>query len=146
MQNKYKIAIIGLGYVGLPLAVEFSHHYNVIGYDINSKRINELKSGFDRTFEVKKKDLNNLKSLFFTSKSKDLVDTNIFIVAVPTPIFKNKEPDLSLLTKATKTVGRFLNPGNIVIYESTVYPGTTEEYCVPILEDISGLRYLYSKY
>ena len=144
MQNKYKIAIIGLGYVGLPLAVEFSHHYNVIGYDINSKRINELKSGFDRTFEVKKKDLNNLKSLFFTSKSKDLIDTNIFIVAVPTPIFKNKEPDLSLLTKATKTVGRFLNPGNIVIYESTVYPGTTEEYCVPILEDISGLRYLYS--
>ena len=143
-KNKYKIAIVGLGYVGLPLAVEFSKHYNVTGYDINTKRINELKSGFDGTSEVKEKNLKNSKNLYFTSNSNDLIHTNIFIITVPTPVFKNKQPDLSLLVKATKTVGRFLKPGNIVIYESTVYPGTTEEYCVPILEEISGLRYLYS--
>jgi len=144
INTKYKISIIGLGYVGLPLAVEFSNQYKVIGYDINSKRISELKLGFDRTFEVKTKKLKKLKNLFFTSNTKDLIDTNIFIVTVPTPVFKNKEPDLSLLAKATKTVGKFLKSGNIVIYESTVYPGTTEEYCVPILENISGLRYLCS--
>ena len=143
-KNKYKISIIGLGYVGLPLAVEFSGYYNVIGYDINSKRINELRSGLDRNLEIKTKNLKKSNSLFFTSNNNDLIDTNVFIITVPTPIFKNKEPDLSLLTKATKTVGKFLKPGNIVIYESTVYPGTTEEYCVPILENISGLRYLYS--
>jgi UDP-N-acetyl-D-galactosamine dehydrogenase len=134
-----KIAIIGLGYVGLPLAVEFSKHFEVVGFDINQNRIQELNSGHDRTLEVEKTQLLGSTNLKFSHTSADLSDCNIFIITVPTPIDHYKKPDLRPLMSASKLVGGVLKSGDIVIYESTVYPGCTEEDCVPILEKTSGL-------
>jgi UDP-N-acetyl-D-glucosamine/UDP-N-acetyl-D-galactosamine dehydrogenase len=135
----YTISVIGLGYVGIPLAVEFSKKYKVIGFDINSRRISELKSGYDRTGEIQKDDLLS-KNLVFTEKESDLKSANFHIVAVPTPINDAKQPDMSLVFKASASVGRNLKKGDIVVYESTVYPGATEEDCMPILEEMSGLK------
>ena len=133
------IAIIGLGYVGLPLAVEFAKKRKVIGYDINETRINELKKGIDNTLETSSLELKNATHLRFSNNLEDLSECEIFIITVPTPINKNKKPDLSPLKKASKSIGSILQKGNLVIYESTVYPGATEEVCVPILEENSGL-------
>ena len=134
-----KIALIGLGYVGLPLAVEFGKKREVIGFDINKNRIDLLKKNIDPTLEISKKEFIEATHLNFTSNSKDLKDCNIFIVTVPTPIDNHKRPDLTALEKSSETVGSILKKGDIVIYESTVYPGATEEICVPILEKKSGL-------
>ena len=140
--NKTKtLAIIGLGYVGLPLAVEFGKKYPVIGFDVNETRISELKSGIDRTLEVDEKELGLANHLCYSSNSIDLQDAQIFIVTVPTPIDGANRPDLSPLIKASQTVGGVLKKGDIVIYESTVYPGCTEEVCVPVLESTSGLKF-----
>jgi UDP-N-acetyl-D-galactosamine dehydrogenase len=136
-----KIGIIGLGYVGLPLAVEFGKALDVIGFDINKERIEELKKGFDRTREVEGIDLAAAKKLVFTSNLNDLKSANYFIVTVPTPVDEYKKPDLTPLLSASKTVGSVLKKGDIVIYESTVYPGCTEEDCVPVLEQTSGLKF-----
>ena len=135
------VAVIGLGYVGLPLAVEFSKKLVTTGFDLNKERITELQNGHDVTREVSQQDLAAADRLQFTSSVNDLKKCNVFIVAVPTPIDANKRPDLRPLAGASKTVGQALQPGNIVIYESTVYPGATEEVCVPILEQASGLRF-----
>jgi UDP-N-acetyl-D-galactosamine dehydrogenase len=129
-----KIAIIGLGYVGLPLAVEFGKHFETIGFDIHQTRIDELKTGYDRTLESDKEAILSSNKLTFTNQLADLKTANIFIVTVPTPIDKNNKPDLSPLLKASTSVGSVLKKGDIVIYESTVYPGCTEEDCVPVLE------------
>ena len=143
----HKIAIIGLGYVGLPLAVEFAKKYHVVGYDINNKRVNDLKKGYDATLEVSRESLSNVlsntdnKGLTLTVNPTGLVHCNIYIVTVPTPVDKNKRPILEPLLSASQTVGAVLKRGDIVIYESTVYPGATEEDCVPVLERISGLAY-----
>jgi len=134
-----KIALIGLGYVGLPLAAEFGKKREVIGFDINKNRIDLLKKKIDPTLEISKKEFTEATYLNFTSNPKDLKDCNIFIVAVPTPIDNHKRPDLTALEKSSETVGSVLKKGDIVIYESTVYPGATEEICVPILEKKSGL-------
>jgi UDP-N-acetyl-D-galactosamine dehydrogenase len=134
-----KIAVIGLGYVGLPLAVEFGKIMDVIGFDINPHRIDELKKGFDRTREVEPEELRLAKRLSYTTLADDLKNANIFIVTVPTPVDIYKKPDLRPLVSASATVGRVLKKGDLVIYESTVYPGCTEEDCVPILERESGL-------
>ncbi len=136
-----KIAIIGLGYVGLPLAVEFGKKYSTIGFDVNQTRIKELKEGHDKTLEVTTEELNVTSDLSFTHELADLSKAAIFIVTVPTPIDKFKNPDLTPLEKASKSIGSILKNGDIVIYESTVYPGCTEEVCVPILEQTSGLKY-----
>lgn len=136
-----KIGIIGLGYVGLPLAVEFGKVMEVVGFDINQERINELKKGFDRTKEVESDELKSSKKLTYSSDLQDLKSANYFIVTVPTPVDEYKKPDLSPLISASKTVGGVLKKGDIVIYESTVYPGCTEEDCVPILEKVSGLKF-----
>ncbi len=136
-----KIAVIGLGYVGLPLAVEFGKILDVVGFDINEARIRELKSGYDRTLEVEKDELLASAKLSFSSDPKDLKSANYFIVTVPTPVDKYKTPDLTPLVKASETVGKVLKKGDIVIYESTVYPGCTEEDCVPVLEKYSGLKF-----
>lgn len=137
-----KIAIIGLGYVGLPLAVEFGKKYNVLGFDINTSRIEELKNGYDRTQECDKQNLLSSKGLKFSSDVNDLKSYNIFIVTVPTPINQFKAPDLTPLIKASEMIGLYaLKKGDIVIYESTVYPGCTEEECVPILEKKSKLAF-----
>ncbi|MGV3629852.1 MAG: nucleotide sugar dehydrogenase [Bacteroidota bacterium] len=136
-----KIGIIGLGYVGLPLAVEFGKKRSVIGFDINRERISELVAGHDRTREVESGELAEASHLVFSSTAEDLRDVSIFIVTVPTPINKFKQPDLSPLVSASKTVGKALKKGDIVIYESTVYPGCTEEDCVPVLEAESGLKF-----
>jgi len=138
--NEHKIAVIGLGYVGLPLAVEFGKVRPVIGYDIDEERIDELYSGFDKTLECSSELLASAKNLEFSCAEIDLESCGTFIVTVPTPIDKANRPDLSLLKKATELVGRYLKIGNVVIYESTVFPGATEEICVPILELVSGLR------
>ncbi|KDN55333.1 UDP-glucose dehydrogenase [Flavobacterium seoulense] len=150
---KSKIAIIGLGYVGLPLARLFATKYAVIGFDINQNRIKELQSGIDTTFEVEEEVLKsvlvtkevifdeNQKGLYCTSQLDDIADCNYYIVTVPTPVDKNNLPDLIPLYKASKTVGKVLKKGDVVIYESTVYPGVTEEECVPVLEKISGLQF-----
>lgn len=133
------IAIIGLGYVGLPLAVEFGKKYNVIGFDIDEYRINDLKKGIDKTKETVKSDIESSKYLKFSSQVTDLSNSNIFIVTVPTPINQFKSPDLGPLLNASKMLGTVLKKDDIVIYESTVYPGCTEEECVPVLEKSSGL-------
>ena len=138
--DNLKIAIIGLGYVGLPLALEFAKKRSVIGYDIKKKRIQELKSGKDSNLEEKDQIIKSSKILF-TTHSKDLKSANCFIITTPTPVNIKKNPDLSALFTATKTVGKILKQNDIVIYESTVYPGCTEEECVPILEKYSGLKY-----
>lgn len=136
-----KIGIIGLGYVGLPLATEFGKITNVIGFDINKDRISELKRGIDRTKEVAKNELEESTQLHFSADLNDLRDVNYFIVTVPTPVDEYKNPDLTPLVKASETVGKVLKGGDIVIYESTVFPGCTEEVCVPVLEKVSGLKF-----
>jgi UDP-N-acetyl-D-glucosamine/UDP-N-acetyl-D-galactosamine dehydrogenase len=136
-----KVGIIGLGYVGLPLAVEFGKIIDVIGFDINVERIEELKKGFDRTREVEAADLAAATKLTYSSNLSDLKAANYYIVTVPTPVDEYKKPDLTPILSASKTVGSVLKKGDIVIYESTVYPGCTEEDCVPVLEKISGLKF-----
>jgi UDP-N-acetyl-D-galactosamine dehydrogenase len=138
LQNK-KIAVIGLGYVGLPLAVEFGKKFSVLGFDINDQRIEELKIGYDRTLESNKEEISSSVFLKFSSRIDDLKNFNIFIITVPTPINQFKSPDLGPLLKASEMVGKILKKGDIVIYESTVYPGCTEEDCVPVLEANSSL-------
>ncbi|MFM8312717.1 MAG: Vi polysaccharide biosynthesis UDP-N-acetylglucosamine C-6 dehydrogenase TviB [Deltaproteobacteria bacterium] len=139
--SNLKIAVIGLGYVGLPLAVEFGRKRSVLGFDINSSRIDELKTGKDSTLEVSSEELKSATQLTFTTQIEDLKKANCYIVTVPTPIDEYKRPDLRPLLSASKTVGSVLKKGDIVIYESTVYPGTTEEDCVPVLEKNSGLKF-----
>ncbi|MND40578.1 UDP-N-acetyl-D-glucosamine 6-dehydrogenase [compost metagenome] len=136
-----RIAIIGLGYVGLPLAVEFGKKGPVIGFDINQKRIDELKSGQDHTLEVTPEELQKSQHLSFSANLDDLEQSNFFIVTVPTPVDQVNRPDLTPLRKASETVGQALKKGDIVVYESTVYPGATEEVCIPILEKVSGLKF-----
>lgn len=135
-----KLSIVGLGYVGLPLAVEFGRKRSVVGFDINKRRIDELKAGKDFTLETTQEELAAAKHLNFTTNLDDLCSCNCFIVTVPTPIDEHKRPDLTPLIKASETVGKVLKKGDIVIYESTVYPGCTEEDCVPVLEKHSGLK------
>jgi UDP-N-acetyl-D-galactosamine dehydrogenase len=148
--NKHKIAVIGLGYVGLPLAVEFAKKYSVVGFDINSRRIEELLCGKDHTFEIeerillsvlKRSNIENSDGLYVTTLVNDLEDCDIYIVTVPTPTDKYNHPVLTPMIEASKTVANVLRPGNIVVYESTVYPGVTEDECVPVLAQISNLVY-----
>ena len=149
IMNKTKIAIIGLGYVGLPLARLFATKYPVVGFDINRKRVDELISGVDHTLEVEsdilksvlKKQSNDDNGLICSYNLDDIKDCNYYIVTVPTPVDKNNRPDLTPLYKASETVGKVINKGDVVIYESTVYPGATEEDCIPVVEKVSGMRY-----
>lgn len=143
-----KIAVIGLGYVGLPLAVEFAKQFPTVGFDINESRVQELNEGHDHTLEVEDEHLKsvlvleaNAKGLYCSNKLSDIEQCNYYIVTVPTPVDKNNRPDLTPLYKASETVGKVLKPGDIVVYESTVYPGVTEEECVPVLERVSGLKF-----
>ena len=136
-----RLAIIGLGYVGLPLAVAFSAKYSVVGFDINATRINELTGGIDKTLEVTSQELKAAKNLTFTSKLDTIHNAQIYIITVPTPIDYAKQPDLTPLIKSSESIGKILKQGDIVIYESTVFPGCTEEICVPILEAQSGLTF-----
>jgi len=136
-----KLSIVGLGYVGLPLAVEFGRKRTVVGFDINQRRIDELKAGNDFTLETTQEELAAAKHLSYTTNLDDLRTCNCYIVTVPTPIDEHKRPDLTPLIKASETVGKVLKKGDIVIYESTVYPGCTEEDCVPVLEKHSGLKF-----
>ena len=136
-----RLAVIGLGYVGLPLAVEFGKKRSVIGFDIHEARIEFLRQGVDRTLEVDSTELAEAKGLQFTCHPEDLSRANVYIVTVPTPIDDFKQPDLTPLIRASETIGRVLKKGDIVIYESTVYPGATEEDCVPVLEKVSGLKF-----
>jgi UDP-N-acetyl-D-galactosamine dehydrogenase len=139
--SKARIAVVGLGYVGLPLAVEFGKQRPVLGFDINTDRIAELKAGRDSTLEVEPEQLGSAGQLVFSSQAADLRTCQVFIVTVPTPVDQANRPDLTPLVKASQTVGAALKPGDVVIYESTVYPGATEEICVPELEKTSGLRF-----
>ena len=136
-----RLAIVGLGYVGLPLAVEFGKKFAVSGFDVNARRIAELRAGRDRTLEVSAEELASAKGLTFTDRAEDLRGTDVFIVTVPTPIDSHRRPDLTPLARASETVGKVLGRGAVVVYESTVYPGCTEEDCVPLLEKHSGLAY-----
>ena len=136
-----KIAIIGLGYVGLPLAIEFGKVFKTVGFDTNKSRIKELLAGKDSTLEVSSKELQESPMLSYSTDTEDIKSCNIFIITVPTPIDKYNHPDLGPLKNASETVGRHLKKDDIVIYESTVYPGATEEVCVPILSEKSGLKY-----
>lgn len=136
-----RLAVIGLGYVGLPLAVEFGKKRSVVGYDINSARIEALKAGHDSTLEVSDEELREARGLQFSADLAEIADCNVYIVTVPTPIDEHKRPDLSPLIKASQTVAKVLKKGDIVIYESTVYPGATEEDCAPVLEAVSGLKF-----
>jgi UDP-N-acetyl-D-galactosamine dehydrogenase len=143
-----KIAVIGLGYVGLPLASLFAKKYQVVGFDINQKRISELRQGKDTTREVSEEVLNSVlvnsqgvNGLFVTNYLEDISECNYYIITVPTPVDRNNRPDLTYLYKASETVGRVLKKGDVVIYESTVYPGATEEECIPVLERVSGLKF-----
>jgi len=137
------ISVIGLGYVGLPLAHAFSSKYKVIGFDIANWRVKELRNGYDRTLELSREQVEEAISngMEFTTNLEDIRDCNVYIVTVPTPIDRHKKPDLTPLLKASESVGKVLKKGDIVIYESTVYPGATEEDCVPILERVSGLKF-----
>ena len=139
--NNLNISIIGLGYVGLPLAVEFGKQYPTVGFDINKERIGELNEGIDRTLEVDKAILQEAKFIKFSHDVADLKESNIYIITVPTPVDKYNKPDLTPLRKASETIAKVLKKGDIVVYESTVYPGATEEECVPVLEKFSGLVY-----
>jgi len=139
--QEVKLAIIGLGYVGLPLAVEFGKRRSVVGFDINQQRIDALKAGHDATLEVNDDELKEASQLVYSASLDDLKSCNVFIVTVPTPIDEHKQPDLTPLIKASETIGSALKKGDIVIYESTVYPGATEEDCVPVLEKVSGLKF-----
>jgi UDP-N-acetyl-D-glucosamine/UDP-N-acetyl-D-galactosamine dehydrogenase len=135
------IAIVGLGYVGLPLAVEFGKKYPTIGFDINQRRVSELMQGVDTTLEIDAPDLAAASRLTFTTRPQELVRASVYIVTVPTPIDKHKQPDLTPIEKASETIGNVLKRGDLVIYESTVYPGATEEFAVPVLERMSGLKF-----
>lgn len=137
--EKIKIGVIGLGYVGLPLAVEFGKKYPVLGFDINQKRVDELSAGHDATLEVSDEELQDIKQLNFSCDKQELASCNIYIVTVPTPIDESNAPDLTPLRKASELLGEFVQKGDVVIYESTVYPGATEEVCLPIIEKVSGL-------
>ncbi|WP_430626816.1 Vi polysaccharide biosynthesis UDP-N-acetylglucosamine C-6 dehydrogenase TviB [Yanghanlia caeni] len=139
--EEVKLAVVGLGYVGLPLAVEFGKVRSVLGFDINARRIEELQAGHDHTLEVEREELQAAVHLRYSADAEALAEANVFIVTVPTPIDKYKQPDLTPLIRASETIGRVLKRGDIVIYESTVYPGATEEVCVPVLESVSGLRF-----
>ena len=150
MENKYLnkiedrsvvIGIIGLGYVGLPLAAEFAKFYNVIGFDINAARVNELRQYHDRTLELSPEELRSAHLLTYSEKIDDLKLVDVFIITVPTPVDKYNRPDLTPLIKASETVGKAMKKGAIVVYESTVYPGCTEDDCVPVLEKFSGLKF-----
>jgi UDP-N-acetyl-D-galactosamine dehydrogenase len=139
--RRTKIAVIGLGYVGLPLAVEFGKKYSTIGFDIDSARIRELRLGRDSTLESSARELASAGKLKFTADPGKLSGCGVFVVTVPTPIDRYKRPDLTPLLSASRTIGKILQKGAVVIYESTVYPGCTEEICVPVLERVSGLRF-----
>ncbi len=141
--HKDKITVVGLGYVGLPLALEFSKFFKVIGFDINEKRVNELRLGIDKNNETSKNQIIKYlnKNLEITNNKKKLSHSDIFIITTPTPIFKNKKPNLNPITQATKLIAKYIKKNNIVIYESTVYPGLVEEVCVPIIENFSNLKY-----
>lgn len=139
--REVNLAIVGLGYVGLPLAVEFGKHRKVIGFDINQARIDALRAGHDSTLEVSDEELRQAKGLSFSANIEELNSCNVFIVTVPTPIDDYKQPDLTPLLKASETIGKILKRGDVVIYESTVYPGATEEDCIPVLESMSGLKF-----
>jgi UDP-N-acetyl-D-galactosamine dehydrogenase len=146
MQNPFagspvKIAVLGLGYVGLPLAAAFAHKYDTVGFDVSERRIEELRAGEDRTLEVDRAELIAATRLSFTRDEADLKDCNVFIVTVPTPIDDQKRPDLGALLAASRTVGRAIRAGSVVVFESTVYPGATEEECVPVIEQVSGLAF-----
>lgn len=136
-----RLAIVGLGYVGLPLAVEFGKRFAVVGFDVSLRRLDELRAGRDRTLETTPEELKLAQGLAYSNRIEDLKNVDVFIVTVPTPIDRHKRPDLTPLLKASETVGQALKPGAVVIYESTVYPGCTEEDCVPVLEKFSGLKY-----
>ncbi len=135
-----KIAVVGLGYVGLPLLVEFGKHYPTLGFDLNSERINTLKQQHDNTLQLSTEELTEAKYAQYSSTASELIDYNVFIVTVPTPVDHHKRPLLEPLQKASETIAPYLKAGDLVIYESTVYPGASEEVCVPILEKISGLK------
>ncbi len=137
--EKVRIGVIGLGYVGLPLAVEFGKKFPTLGFDINQARVDELLSGQDSSLEVEPEELQAVPHLTYTTQVDDLKDCNVYIVTVPTPVDQHKQPDLSPLVKASETLGKIIKPGDIAIYESTVYPGATEEDCVPVIESVSGL-------
>ena len=139
--SELKIAVIGLGYVGLPLAVEFGKKLPVVGFDIQQKRIQELQSGQDHTLEVSPEELKQATHLSYSANLDDLRSCNFFIVTVPTPIDEFKQPDLTPLIKASTSIGKVLKKGDVVVYESTVYPGATEEACIPVLEQVSGLKF-----
>jgi len=145
LENK-TIAVIGLGYVGLPLAVEFGKQRPVIGFDINPSRITELQAGQDHTLECSAAELAEARHLRYSAQAADLAQAQVFVVTVPTPVDRANRPDMTPLVKASETVGRALKPGDVVIYESTVYPGATEEVCVPVLEQHSGLRFNHDFY
>lgn len=136
-----RIGVLGLGYVGLPLAVAFGRLWPTVGFDINAARIEELQAGSDRTLEVESHELDSAKNLSFSSDAADLSDCNVYVVTVPTPIDDSKRPDLTALRSASAMIGKVLKRGDVVIYESTVYPGATEEDCVPVLERGSGLKF-----
>jgi UDP-N-acetyl-D-galactosamine dehydrogenase len=137
--SQYKLAIIGLGYVGLPLAVEFGKQYPTVGFDISETRLDELKSGVDSTLELDKSEITDSVNLSFSGDLAAIADANVYVVTVPTPINEHNQPDLSPLLRASELIGKVLKSGDIVIFESTVYPGATEEECVPVLELVSGL-------
>lgn len=136
-----KIGIIGLGYVGLPLAVEFGKKYSTVGFDVNELRINELDSGFDSTLECSAEELSEPSQLSYSFNRADLLDCNMYIVTVPTPIDEHKQPDLTPLIKASEMLGKVIKKGDVIVYESTVFPGATEEVCIPVVEKISGLTF-----
>tara|TARA_B100000519_G_scaffold18677_1_gene13626 strand:+ start:8505 stop:9803 length:1299 start_codon:yes stop_codon:yes gene_type:complete len=139
--NEAKIAVIGLGYVGLPLAVEFSKKYPVVGFDLDSDRVRELKKGYDRTHEISDEKLLNLNQLTLSCSLESIADSNVYIISVPTPVDKNNKPNLNSIISASEMIGSLLSENNYVIYESTVFPGCTEEICIPILEKFSGKKY-----
>lgn len=139
--DKVKLGVVGLGYVGLPLAIEFGKKIHTVGFDINQERVLELKSGSDSTLEVSDDEIRSAECLSYTSAVEDIKNCNVYIVTVPTPIDKHKQPDLSPLEKSSATIGSVLTEGDVVVYESTVYPGATEEVCIPVLEKVSGLKF-----
>ena len=139
--EKLKIAIVGLGYVGLPLAIEFGKHFTTFGFDIDKKRVSDLKNGIDKTLETTSVDILSSKKLYITDEEDILRTANVYIVTVPTPVDKFNNPDLSIISIATKMLSKYVKKGDIIIYESTVYPGVTEEFCAPIVEKISNLKF-----
>jgi len=141
---KIYIAVVGLGYAGLPLAIEFGKKFNTFGYDINSKRILELKKGIDRNLQSTKKEINKSTKLQFTMNISDIKKCNFYIISIPTPITKNKKPDFKLLKSVSRAIGKIINNGDFIVYESTVYPGATKEICIPILEKYSNLQCVFS--